>query len=128
MESKALAQQWWRRQRGDAAEQRASEWLRAKGLTLVAQNWQCRLGEIDLIMQHDDMLVFIEVRYREQEHFGGALASVDCHKQRRLIAAARYYLAKHPRWANSCCRFDVIAFSGATSTPTWIENAFYGDE
>lgn len=123
-----MAPQWLRRQRGDVAEQRASDWLQAQGLTPVARNWRCRLGEIDLIMQHGSTLVFVEVRLRTHTGFGGALASVDRYKQQKLVAAAQHFLASHPRWANSICRFDVVAMENHQQTPVWIENAFYGDE
>ena len=123
-----MALPWWRRQRGNEAEREAAHWLTRQGLLLVAQNWHCRLGEIDLIMQHGDTLVFVEVRYRQHHGYGGALGSVDQHKQRRLVAAARHFLARHPRWADSFCRFDVIALDGQQCAPNWIQNAFYGDE
>lgn len=116
-----------RQQRGNASEQRACQWLREQGLELVTQNWRCRLGEIDLIMQHGDTLVFVEVRYRAQDDFGGALASVDQRKQRRLVLAARHYLSRFPQRANQPCRFDVIAMSAGSDAPIWIENAFYGE-
>jgi putative endonuclease len=126
-----LATQWLRRQQsrqqGNKAEQRACDWLTRQGLVLIERNWHCRLGEIDLIMQHGTTLVFIEVRLRSQNAYGGALASVDQHKQRRLVAAANHFLAHHPRWANSNCRFDVVAMEHPSQTPNWIENAFYGE-
>src|SRR5690606_23628442 len=96
-EQRTLAPQSSRQQRGNASEQRACQWLREQGLELVTQNWRCRLGEIDLIMQHGDTLVFVEVRYRAQDDFGGALASVDQRKQRRLVLAARHYLSRFPQ-------------------------------
>lgn len=122
-----MAPQWSRRQHGDAAEQRVCDWLRAQGLTLVVRNWQCRLGEIDLIMQHDATLVFIEVRLRRAQHFGGALASVDANKQHKLFMAAQHYLSRHPYQAANPCRFDVVALEHSEAEPQWIQNAFYGD-
>lgn len=94
---------------------------------MVTRNWQCRLGEIDLIMQHGSTLVFIEVRYRAHLDYGGALASVDHRKQRRLVLAARHYLSRFPQQANRPCRFDVIAMGANDEEPIWIENAFYGE-
>ncbi|PKM22803.1 MAG: YraN family protein [Gammaproteobacteria bacterium HGW-Gammaproteobacteria-14] len=125
----------WRRQRGDQAEQAASQWLQQQGLQLIERNWRCRLGEIDLIMRDDQILVFVEVRYRGQRSHGGAAASVDTHKQRRLIAAARYYLGRYPYQAQGPCRFDVLAMEPGRGRNDddgepdvqWIQNAFYGE-
>ncbi len=122
-----MARPWSRRQHGDRAEQRACDWLGKQGLTLLARNWHCRLGEIDLIMQHGDTLVFIEVRLRRDQQYGGALASVTTSKQHKLVRAAQMYLARHPHQAQQPCRFDVLALTSDTSTPEWIQNAFYGD-
>lgn len=74
-------------------------------------------------MDHGDSLVFVEVRLRHNDSHGGALASVDQHKQRRLIQAARHYLARHPEQAMRPCRFDVIG-TGASGDMEWIRNAF----
>ncbi len=106
---------------GSASEDRACAYLQQQGLVLVTRNYRCRLGELDLIMQDGENLVFVEVRYRRQAWYGGALASVDAHKQRRLIAAAKHYLAYHP--TDAPCRFDVIAMDG-TGQLQWIQGAF----
>ena len=88
---------------------------------MVDKNYRCRHGEIDLIMHDGDSLVFVEVRYRRSESFGGALASVDAHKQRKLISTAAHYLqAKGQRCA---ARFDVVAV-GANRQIDWVPNAF----
>jgi len=106
---------------GQTAEARAAAFLQARGLKLLARNWRCRFGEIDLIMRDGATLVFIEVRLRSRNDFGGAAASVTPAKQRKLLAAARQYLATlktlPPR------RFDVVALSG-DDAPDWIRNAF----
>jgi len=106
---------------GQTAEARAAAFLQARGLKLLARNWRCRFGEIDLIMRDGATLVFIEVRLRSRNDFGGAAASVTPAKQRKLLAAARQYLAtlKTP----PPCRFDVVALSG-DDAPDWIRNAF----
>lgn len=117
-----------RQRRGNAAEQRAEQWLNRQGMVTVARNWRCRMGEIDLVMLDDDILVFVEVRYRSSQNHGGAVASVDQHKQRRLAAAARHYLRLHPEAALRRCRFDVVALQpGATEDDDldWISGAFY---
>lgn len=122
---------YWRKQRGHRAEQWALRWLRERGLTPVVANYQCRLGEVDLIMDHGETLVFVEVRWRANTSHGGALASVDSRKQRRLILAARHYLGRYPHQANRPCRFDVLGLEpddGGTVRYHWVQNAFYGDQ
>lgn len=106
-------------------EQAAAAYLQRQGLKLLHRNFRCRYGEIDLIFQDSDTLVFTEVRYRSQDQFGGAVASVNPGKQRRLIQAARWYLSQQPGTPN--CRFDVIAIGGPQSTLEWIKDAFWID-
>ena len=112
-----------RRASGAAHEQAARRHLEAQGLRFIAANVACRQGELDLVMQDGGTLVFIEVRYRASERFGGAAASVDARKQARLLAAAGYYLARHP--TSLPCRFDVVAI-GAGGQLRWIKHAFDG--
>ena len=107
---------------GQSAESHAERYLKTQGLTPVARNWRCRFGEIDLIMRHQDTLVFVEVRMRSSAHFGGAAASVTTSKQRKLIAAARLYLSSLPTLPP--CRFDVIALTDSRADPEWIQSAF----
>jgi putative endonuclease len=106
---------------GQAAESRAEAFLKTHGLTLVARNWRCRFGEIDLVMQDGSTLVFVEVRMRSRSDFGGAAASVTTAKQKKLLAAARQYLSTLR--ALPPCRFDVVALSG-NAAPEWIKSAF----
>ncbi|MBB1517823.1 YraN family protein [Aquipseudomonas guryensis] len=107
---------------GRAAEIQACEHLQQQGLRLLAQNWLCRGGELDLVMLDGDTVVFVEVRYRRHVAWGGALESIDGRKQQRLILTAQQFLQKESRWAKHPCRFDVVALS-----PTrldWLKNAF----
>ena len=106
---------------GHAAESRAEAFLKTQGLTLVARNWRCRFGEIDLVMQDGATLVFIEVRLRSRSDFGSAAASVTPAKQKKLLAAARQYLSALKTLPP--CRFDVIALD-RDAAPEWIRNAF----
>lgn len=110
---------------GRQAEQLACTFLQEHGLTLLERNYRCRLGELDLIMRHADTTVFVEVRYRGASALVEAAASVDRHKQARLVAAAQHYLQHHPRQARTPCRFDVIAVAAANSRDRvqWITNA-----
>lgn len=107
--------------KGKLAEEKACDYLQQQGLKLVEKNYYCRSGEIDLIMQDKQELVFIEVRYRAKNEYGSALDSVDQHKIKKLITAASHYVAKHQ--ANQPMRFDVIGFD-ASFKPNWITNAF----
>jgi len=91
---------------GDRAERIAEGFLVKQRMQLVARNYRCRFGEIDLIMRDGEVLVFVEVRMRASKAFGGAGASIHVAKQRRLIAAAQHYLAGLRQ--TPPCRFDAI--------------------
>jgi putative endonuclease len=108
--------------RGAQAEQLAAEFLVGQGLRLTVRNYRCRYGEIDLILQDGDTLVFTEVRLRSRSDFGGAAASIDSHKQRKLILAAQHYLAQLPR--TPPCRFDAVLLQNTGEPLEWIKNAF----
>jgi len=109
---------------GERAEQWACDYLLQQGLALITKNYRCKAGEIDLVMKHQNSLVFIEVRYRKNQQFGGALASVTTAKQHKLRLTAEHYL-QH-KAVKSYSRFDVIAISGEQTPPliNWIQNAF----
>ena len=108
---------------GALAEQWAAHFLQQHGLQLLAKNYRCRLGEIDLIMQDGDSLVFVEVRLRSNPAFGGAAASIDKHKQQRIIRTAQHYLATLPRLPP--CRFDALLMQDAQGlNAQWLKNAF----
>jgi putative endonuclease len=113
-------------EQGREAEQQAAEFLALQGLRPIERNYRCRCGEIDLIMQGREGLVFVEVRFRRDTRFGGAAASVDRSKQQKLLRAAQYYLQRHNAF-NRPCRFDVVAvMPGRDGAPEfeWIKNAF----
>ena len=112
-------------QQGQQAEQIACDYLQAQGLTLVCRNFNCKVGEIDLIMQQQDMLIFVEVRYRRHQQFGSASASVTSAKQRKIIRAAQFFLMTRPQYAQFGARFDVIAIDKTLFAPIqWIPAAF----
>ncbi|MDV7209700.1 YraN family protein [Azotobacter beijerinckii] len=117
-----------RQRSGRDAEALAHRHLAAQGLHLLAQNWRCRCGELDLVMLDGDTVVFVEVRYRRHLAWGGALESVDARKRMKLVRTAQYFLQKEPRWARHPCRFDVVAITnadeGAFSHLNWVRNAF----
>lgn len=110
---------------GRRQEKRAEHFLNQKGLTTVCSNYHCRQGEIDLIMRDDDTLVFVEVRYRKDTGHGSAVESVDHHKQRKLLHAARHFLGHHNQYQQFFCRFDVLGIDRANPAQfTWLKNAF----
>lgn len=109
------------RLKGKKAEDIACSFLMNNGLELITRNYQCRYGEIDLIMQDSDNLVFVEVRYRKSARFGSAIESIDHDKQRKLIFTANHYLQNNP--TSSAIRFDVVALTPNREIE-WINNAF----
>lgn len=113
--------------RGRLAEDCALRHLRKSGLALVARNYHCRFGEIDLVMRDAECLVFVEVRFRSPNRFATARDSVDTRKQARITTAATAFLAGHPEFADTPARFDVVALDGADRDNwriEWIRDAF----
>lgn len=112
---------------GEQAETQITQHLQQQGLRIIQRNYRCRGGEIDIIALHNETLVFIEVRLRNNPRYGDGLASVDRRKQQRLAHAAAHFLQSSKRWGNYPCRFDVIAVQTRQSesmTPTWVKAAF----
>ena len=109
--------------KGSDAEQAAVSYLQRQHLVLVAQNYRCRFGEIDLIMRDGTTLVFIEVRQRANDRFGGAAASITAAKQTKLLRTALHYLSGLN--SEPSCRFDALLLSGNNGQEIeWIKNAF----
>ncbi len=112
-----------RQRLGASYEARARRWLERKGLRFLAANVHLPGGEIDLIMTQGHTIVFVEVRYRSNSLYGGAVASVTHAKQQKLLRAARSWLARHNGSFDTVdCRFDVLAFTGDEAE--WIVDAF----
>jgi putative endonuclease len=112
---------------GAAAEQLACEYLFDQGLTLVGRNFRTRRGEIDLIMQDNKVLVFIEVRFRKSIRFGSAEESITRQKCARLTAAALAYMQYQHVGENTVVRFDAVAISPESNNQpdfklNWIKN------
>lgn len=108
---------------GAKAEQLAAAFLQRQGLKLVETNYRCRFGEIDLICHDRNTLVFVEVRLRGNDAYGGAAASITTSKQHKLVLAARHYLQRLR--ASPACRFDVVLLRGLRDNDIeWIRNAF----
>jgi len=113
-----------RASKGKQAEKLACEYLIKQGLSFLEKNYYCRQGEIDLIMNDNNTLIFVEVRYRKNNHYGGAKESVTHKKQKKLHTTALHYMQKHGH--DRPARFDVIAITGEHSQCSfeWIQNAF----
>jgi putative endonuclease len=116
-----------RRQRGSQSERLAADFLQAHGLEVLARNFRCKTGEIDLICLDHEVLAIIEVRQRGSPEFGGALQSVTWSKQRKIIRATRYLLQRQPGWQGRAVRFDVVAVEGPPDGAhrlVWVKDAF----
>ncbi len=114
------------RAQGERAETLACGFLERHGLRLLARNYRCARGELDLIMRDGSTLVFVEVRYRKGHRYGSAAESVDARKRGRLTATASHYLQSNPRAALAPARFDVVCVTpGAGGEHVeWIRDAF----
>jgi putative endonuclease len=111
---------------GARAEALAAAFLERSGLAVLERNFRVRGGEIDLVCREGKTLVFVEVRLRRNGDFGGAGASITTSKRRRLILAARHYLARQP---DADCRFDCVLMDALNeSAIEWIKNAFSADD
>jgi len=110
--------------RGEQAEIFAAEFLHGKGLRIVVRNYRSRYGEIDLIARDGPTVVFVEVRSRSSESYGGAAASITPAKREKLIKTARHYLAGVSPLPP--CRFDAVLLSGEPPRIEWIRNAIEG--
>ncbi len=114
--------------KGQAAEIAALHYLEKQGLRCVQRNFTGRYGEIDLIMWHAKVLVFVEVRQRKSAQFGGAAASISPRKQQKMWLTAQQYcqtLSSLP-----ACRFDAVLFDGASlpsSQIEWLQNIIQGE-
>lgn len=101
---------------GAWGESLAADYLRKKNYRLVATNYRCRYGEIDLIVSNNKYLVFVEVKLRKSAVFAQALEFVDMHKQERLRTTAEMYLSFYPTQLQP--RFDVIEIYAPEGTAT----------
>ncbi len=118
----------FKRKIGNQAEKIALKFLSERGLNLIEQNYLTKLGEIDIIMldKVEQVLVFVEVRYRQNNKFGSATDSVNSTKQTKLINTAKLYLQTHDEYDDFICRFDIIGLEYGLKNPkiTWIKDAF----
>jgi putative endonuclease len=116
-----------RQQTGQAAEDAAVSFLESQGLAILLRNFRRRAGELDIVAREGDTLIIVEVRTRSSDQFGGAAASVDFRKQRRLLRAAAQLLQNRPDLGKLKVRFDVIVVRQPLSARPrleWIKHAF----
>jgi putative endonuclease len=106
--------------RGEQGEMLAAEFLRSKGMTIATRNYSCRFGEIDLIARDGNIIVFVEVRSRASDAFGGAAASITAAKQAKLLKTACHYLATLQ--PTPPCRFDAVLLTGTPPRIEWLRN------
>lgn len=102
------------------------KYLKNKGLKFIDKNYLTKLGEIDLIMLDNEILVFIEVRFRKNTLFGSSLDTVDFKKQQKIIKTAQLFLDEFSQYDDFSCRFDVIAIDKSLKYEniSWIQEAF----
>lgn len=107
---------------GAQAEDLAAEFLKKRGLKVLERNHRCRGGEVDLVCREGEIVVFVEVRLRRDAEHGGAGASITTGKRRRLIQAARHWLAGKP---DCPCRFDAVLLDRPEPDAIeWVKGAF----
>ena len=111
---------------GKFAEDKACNYLQQQGLILLTQNYRCRFGEVDLIMQDGAVLVFVEVRIRRDQDLMMILESITPSKQSKIIRAATFYLQEKHLFDKTLCRFDVVAgvLHDEKIELKWIKQAF----
>ena len=112
---------------GKIAEDIAAGFLTKRGIKLLDRNFHCRFGEIDLIGFDQEILIFIEVRYRKNEHRSAVIETIDQHKCRKLVITSEYFLNRYRIYQSNQCRYDVITITGELDKPVieWIKNAFH---
>ncbi len=113
---------------GRETESLANNFLLNQGLQWLCSNYRCYHGEIDLIMRHNQYLVFVEVRSRNSLNFGGAIASITPAKQKKLIKTAMHYQITTKQWELYPCRFDLILLQGKNNQIEWLQNFILGED
>ena len=113
-----------KRQIGNQYETLAKQYLQRQGLRFLDQNFLTKFGEIDLIFQQGETIVFVEVKYRKNDAFGSAAEMVTYAKMRKLVKTAQIWLSQQKRSAyNIDYRFDVVAIHDSGRDINWIQNA-----
>jgi putative endonuclease len=121
----------WNKRKGLHYEKLAKNYLVDHGLTLLRQNYHCRFGEIDLIMLQQEVLCFIEVKYRNSMAYGGAASAIPAQKQRKIVKTALVFIAENVRFKQHSMRFDALLMQQnadrQSNSINWIQNAFYAE-
>lgn len=127
---------------GQWAEKQALSFLQTQGFSLIVANYHCRYGEIDLIVQKDQEIIFVEVKARSSTRYAQSYETISLSKQKKIMKSALCFLENEPRFSAFYCRFDVICFdffqqfakkiqhdfSKFPYDQQWIENAFTFDQ
>lgn len=108
--------------KGQYGEELALRHLKQHGLKLLTRNYRCRFGEIDIVMQDQNTLVFVEVKYRRTQAGFATTELVDYSKQKKIIHTANHFLRRHDHYRDTVARFDVIGITGTEIS--WIRSAF----
>ena len=106
---------------GQEGESLAERYLRRKGYRILQRNARSSLGELDLVVEDGDVLVFVEVKARRTDVCGGAVHAVHQRKQEKLIRLAAQYLARH-HIHNRPCRFDVVLVQGSEEAEPQVDH------
>ena len=111
------------KKQGDTFELAANNYLQQQGLKLIDAQARFKIGELDLVMRDEHCLVFVEVRFRKNADFGGAMMSISAAKKRKLLRAAYLWMAKRGLNASHTeFRFDALTFEGDIKSVNWIKN------
>jgi putative endonuclease len=120
-----LNQQKNKRSIGSETERFVCQWLEHRGYQIVAQNFRCRMGEIDIVARQGGYLVFIEVKYRSTPGSGTGEEAVNLRKQQTISRVALFYLRRAGYRQEVPVRFDVVAVSGTDELDVHLyQNAF----
>ena len=113
---------------GQQYENLAADYLGKHGCRIIARNFRCQRGEIDLVVQEDRTVAFVEVKYRTNDNFGSAISMVTAAKQRKLIYTAQIFLQQNNKLSSLDARFDVVGITptanGNELEYEWIRGAF----
>ena len=121
----------WNKRKGLHYENQAKNYLVQHGLVLLKQNYHCRFGEIDLIMLQQDVVSFIEVKFRNSMAYGGAASSISTQKQKKIVKTALFFIAQNEKFKQHSIRFDALLIQQQADSKNadinWIQNAFYAE-
>ena len=117
---------WFSQKKGAEKEQQATQWLTKNGIQILAQNYRCKGGEIDIIgTDKQQTLIFFEVKYRKNNQHGNPLEYISTSKQKKIALCAKDYLLNHPKLQNYTMRFDALSFNSEQTKPSWLQDIFW---